>query len=217
MTSYQRYYQTGYYDHRYPVPNPATLRHIQAILRQSTGSDRRLLDYGCGSGRYCLPLSQENNLDIHVYDTCNEAISLLKQQLDEIDTIHTVKILNEEQIMESHTCYDIVLLLFGVLSHIPILEERQHLLQSLGHSLKPESGRLILSVPNKKRRFLQLQKRQGNGASDIQYQRQYQGQELHFFYHLYDRDELVGELQDAGFHIEDIVAESMFPESWLCH
>ncbi|ETW93016.1 MAG: hypothetical protein ETSY2_52175, partial [Candidatus Entotheonella gemina] len=193
------------------------LRHIQSVLQQCPEPSRQLLDYGCGSGRYGLPLAQEKNLIIHAYDVCDEAIDRLRQRLQETVASQTIHIINESEVLAAKGCYDVALLLFGVLSHIPEPEERQQVLRTLGNGLKPDRGRLILSVPNVKRRFLQVQKHQRHPAGDIQYQRQYRGQALHFFYHLYDRGGVVAELQAAGFQVEHLVAESILPESWLCH
>jgi SAM-dependent methyltransferase len=49
--SYNRYYDSGLYDARYPRPNPSTYRAALQLAGPATG----ILDFGAGTGRYTLP------------------------------------------------------------------------------------------------------------------------------------------------------------------
>jgi hypothetical protein len=50
--SYDAYFQTGHYAHRYPKPNP----NMGRLITQNAGTYGLALVFGCGTGRYipCL-------------------------------------------------------------------------------------------------------------------------------------------------------------------
>ena len=110
------------------------------------------------------------------------------------------------------------MLLFGVLSHVEYRSERLKLLRRLVGFLANDSSRIIISVPNQLRRF-----KRNNGSfsksdrnpGDIIYSRNYKGDELTFFYHLFTPKTLITDLKKAGLKVYKIYAESFFPERWV--
>jgi len=121
--------------------------------------------------------------------------------------------------------YDLVLMLFGVLSHVGGLEARTQTLRQIRRLMNVE-GRLVLTVPNLwRRRPFELVKaalarkfgqEQGLQAEpgNILFNRKLAGVSHQFFYHLYTVAGLTKELRDAGFEVTTVEAESVFPE-WL--
>ena len=55
----------------------------------------------------------------------------------------------------------------------------------------------------------------GQESGNITYTRNYKGNDLTFFYHLYTPETLVAELKEAGLVVHKICAESYFPECWV--
>lgn len=209
---YHHYFNSGHYVRRYPRANRTVLRLIHSLL-PACG---RVLDYGCGSGRYLLPLRQHAAACIG-FDVCTAALDSLRLQLDQLDDVTNLTLLGPAPTAISQHCaehgrVDLVLCLFGVLSHIDTPEQRRHTLRQLREALDPEHGRLLISVPNRHRRFRREQRNCGNQA-DIRYVRDCGGEPLQLSYHLYDIATFRRELQDAGFNIDYMQAESLWPES----
>lgn len=213
--AYQAYFLSGHYDRRYPRPNLTTWRRILAAL---TGQ-AHLLDFGCGSGRYLLPLrphvARAAGFDISV-----AALALLRERAMAAGW-HGLAILGPEAddmqaYVEREGPADVVLCLFGVLAHIADPVERRSALDRMKAALKPGTGRLILSVPNRARRFLSEQRAAGPGADGlVEYQRHMGQTHLSLPYQLYDPARLRRELTAAGFSVISMRAESVLPESWL--
>ena len=93
------------------------------------------------------------------------------------------------------------------------MQDRHTLLHYIQRNLNPESGTFILSVPNKRRRFRTLQQQQK--SHEVAYTREINQQTTHFYYCLYDVDSIQQELNNAGFTVTEIRAESVLPESWV--
>lgn len=212
---YQHYFASGYYDRRYPAPN----RTVMARARQLLPEGGRVLDYGCGSGRYLLPLRDKASRCIG-YDICPTALQLLEQQLQAADTLRSTTLLGPDESHILDYCrregpVDTVLCLFGVLSHIDSPAQRQHILRLLRRTLST-NGHLLISVPNKRRRFRREQRARGD-HDQIRYTRNCDGRTLELGYHLYDVAGFRRELMDAGFEVIRLQAESLFPEAWVSH
>jgi hypothetical protein len=111
------------------------------------------------------------------------------------------------------------------LSHLGERSVRLDALRKLKICLPP-NGRLIISVPNiwRRRPFELLamgiarRLRQATGFNredgNILFTRKLAGVSHQFYYHLYSVSSLRTELNEAGFVLEDISAESLLPE-WL--
>ena len=128
--SYDRYYASGLYDSRYPAPNPHVL---QLILNELGSTGGRILDFGCGSGRYALTLAQQPGVSVFAYDISAAAIQDLSRRCNEMITAGAMPARLEtlsgnlkdlEQRLEGDAGFDLVVLLFGVLGHIPHRERR---------------------------------------------------------------------------------------------
>ena len=212
---YETYFASGHYDRRYPVPNPTVLR----LIRQRLPQGGHLLDYGCGSGRYLLALRRQAGIAAG-FDVCQAALARLRQNIVRAeDAGHVLAIgpdpADIDRHLRRHGPADTVLCLFGVLSHIEGRAERRQTLRHLAGCLKPGTGRLILSVPNRARRFLSEQRAQPGGGGEIRYRRDLGEVSLELSYMLFDLDTLREELEGAGFALEHVGAESLVPES-LC-
>lgn len=212
---YQTYFSSGHYDRRYPRPN----RHVMAHARQLLPPQGKLLDYGCGTGRYLIPLRHHAGTCLG-FDVSTAALTTLDHHLTGRERRERVRLFGPETDELCRHCrslggVDLVLCLFGVIAHVETPARRRETLSLLGEALAP-GGRLLISVPNRRRRFRREQRR-FHGEDQIRYIRDCDGEPLELSYRLYDEGSLVDELVQAGYRVEGLHAESLFPESWISH
>lgn len=211
--AYEYYFSSGAYDERYPVPNVNVLNRILALLPPGG----HVIDYGCGSGRYLFPLRRKAGR-VAGYDVSTAALDLLRQRAADEGWPDLAVLGPDPDSLEAHTGQhgqaDLVLCLFGVLGHIVDFEDRHAALRRMAGLLKPGTGRLILSVPNRWRRFYVEQMR---AASDgqVAYKRLMNGASVDMHYQLFGPVRLRQELGAAGLRLESLSAESLFSESMI--
>jgi SAM-dependent methyltransferase len=222
-TLYDHYFASHEYRKRYPQPNKATLRFL---LDNGAGSAERVLDYGCGNGRYGLPLLERSNAHLTGYDISHAAIEefasyLRGTPLEQRATLYC----GEPALLEGTGGYDVILLLFGVLSHLGDRAARIAALRQMRRLISRE-GRLILTVPSVFRRrpleLLQALVDRGRGRAsgsqkepgNVFFTRQIADAPHRFFYHLYSVTGLRAELAQAGFSLRRASPESLLPE-WM--
>jgi tRNA (uracil-5-)-methyltransferase TRM9 len=216
LASYERYFASGQYDRRYPRPNPTVMR----LLRPYLSPTAHVIDYGCGSGRYLLAVSERVAVAAG-FDVCEAALDRLRnagRRRGDRGVLHVLGPAPSalEAHVERHGPADLVLCLFGVLSHID-RAERGAVLRRIARLLKPGTGRLVLSVPNRRRRFRSEQRTQAASDGEVSYLRRIRGAALPLSYKLYDAETLRAELRAAGFEAATIAAESLVPESLLAN
>jgi SAM-dependent methyltransferase len=220
---YDHYFACKDYEKRYPAPNAATL---EFLLRHGAGKAGRILDFGCGNGRYALALLEATSAHVTGYDISTSAIEEFSNFLKQTPFGPRVRLLTgPREVLAGPERFDVVLLLFGVLSHIGGCADRLDVLCDLRAMMAPQ-GRLVLTVPSIwRRRPLELLsatfKRLTGRAQDVQaeagnieFTRLLGGISHTFFYHLYSVRRLRQELQSCGFEIVEMDAESVLPE-WL--
>jgi SAM-dependent methyltransferase len=228
--SYDRYYCTGLYDVRYPRPNPPT---FECVLRLAETS-ARILDFGAGSGRYALPILQATGAFVCAYDISADACRALELRATSAG-IGDQRFLITPHLDAARSAgpYDLVVLLFGVLSHIEATENRIDALDAM-RSMLTGHGRLLLTVPNAVRRFplhassagkvsegrgkpslLARKRRYYPSARQVTYRHVLDGSERPFPYYLFSRRQLASELSAAGFALELLEADSILPERRL--
>jgi SAM-dependent methyltransferase len=213
--AYQRYFTSGTYDRRYPTPNRTMWRRIMAHL----GPESAVLDYGCGSGRYLLKLRGKVARAIG-FDVSPAALSMVRAHVGARGWDALSVIGPEAADLEAHLAeqgpVDVVLCLFGVVGHITDAGERCAALARMARALRP-GGRLLISVPNRTRRFRAEQVAgQGAGQGDlVRYTRQIEGEAVPLSYQLFDAARLERELRAAGFSLRVVGCESVLPEDWL--
>lgn len=217
VSNYNRYFSSGIYDHRYPHVNRNTLALINQHMTQQP-PQAHVLDYGCGDGRYLLPLLEDHpQAAFRAFDIASAPLKILEQKILQQQWIKRVALYDSLETLtldiKANASIDVALVLFGVFSHIESAKERQQVLRVLREHITPNTGRLILSVPNKARRFIRLQKQQKSHA--IHYTRQINQQDMVFYYHLYSVESIQEELRHAGFDHIEARAESLLPESWV--
>jgi 2-polyprenyl-3-methyl-5-hydroxy-6-metoxy-1,4-benzoquinol methylase len=220
--NYNHYFSTGIYKQRYPRVNRHTLAFINYYANKKP-ADLSMLDYGCGNGRYLIKLLFCHlNAHFIAYDISSTPLQILRETLLSIKQSARVSIVDNVELLDNTSSpydhdkplhCDIALLLFGVLSHVPSSVERQKILTCLREKIAPKSGHLLLSVPNKKRRFAAMQKQQN--SYEITYSRNIDNQVTDFYYHLYDTGTIRTELNNANLEVINIRAESLLPESWV--
>lgn len=213
LDNYKIYFASGEYDRRYQGPNRRMLRKAKSLL--PVGG--RFLDYGCGYGRYLLPLASDARHAIG-FDICLEAFEAVKRFMG-ANTPPSVQLTGPApaqllRAAEQVDGVDLALCLFGVLAHIDDAAARAETLSLLGRCLAPD-GVLLVSVPNRRRRFLAEQKAT-NGQAQIRYTRVLDGVSLSMSYQLYDCEWLAAELESAGFRVDSMGAESFLPEAVVC-
>ncbi len=221
--TYDLYYASRHYEHRYPVPNPAT---FDFLLAQGLHRARSVLDLGCGNGRYAMALLGQGSARITGCDPSQGALDEFRRRLQghparsRIRLVHgCVKALSPED------RFDAILLLFGVLGLLGERERRVATLRALREHALP-GARLALTVPSAWRRLpgARLQAwwrglRDPSAASrsrDIRFERHFGGRAHHFCYHLYGAAELRQELAEGGWRLVLLEAESVLPESLIC-
>ena len=217
VENYDRYFASRLYDQRYPRPNPSCLALIVDEIRQQ---GRRVLDFGCGNGRYTAPLLERTDAALVAYDISPEAIRELSQrQAPHLESGRLQPVLGDltalREAAKSGERFDLAIMMFGVLGHISPQTLRQEALTTIRNLLRP-GGRLIVTVPNIRRRFLKEQtvaQRRGLEPGDIFYRRRANDRTIHMYYHLYTRKEFQQELEQTGFHLVRLRAESVLPES----
>jgi SAM-dependent methyltransferase len=210
---YEAYFASGHYDRRYPVPNPTVLR----LIRRRLPRGGHVLDFGCGSGRYLLALRGQAGIAAG-YDVCHAALARFRSNIAR-KRADGIRVLGPDPAdidrhLARHGAADVVLCLFGVLSHIEGRGERRRTLRRLGGCLKPD-GRLIVSVPNRARRFRSEQRAQAD--AEIRYVRNVGELSLELSYKLFDLDSFREELEGAGFALEQVGAESLVPETLVAN
>lgn len=220
---YDHYFACQDYQKRYPAPNAATLTFLFA---HGAGQAGQILDFGCGNGRYALALLQQTQATVTGYDISLAALQAFKNLLDSTRFGPRARLLTGPlAVLEDGERFDMVLMLFGVLSHVGGQAARAEVLRQLHASMEPH-GRLVLSVPSvwrrRPRELLRaaLKRRTGQAQGvqaepgNIEFTRLLGGEPHTFFYHLYSARSLRRELLACGFAVEAMEAESVLPE-WL--
>jgi 2-polyprenyl-3-methyl-5-hydroxy-6-metoxy-1,4-benzoquinol methylase len=224
MTALYDYYYTSHaYSSRYPKPNRATL---EFLLNNGAEHAASILDYGCGSGRYALALLQRTQARVIGYDLSQPALNEFSAYLQGSPFAARATLLcGKAELLEGRGGYDVIMMMFGVLSHVG---DRAVRLKTLRHlrSLITDRGRLILTVPSIFRRrpleLLNAKIRRATGRAteplkepgSIMFTRNIANKNLHFFYHLYTVNGLKEELLEAGFVLRTLSPESVLPE-WM--
>ena len=222
--TYDKYYRSHGYRERYPVPNAATLDYL---LRHGAREAAHILEFGCGDGRYARALLERTRARLTGFDISAPSLQELARSLNGSPHRDRVTLVSGTiDDLPHDEQYDLVLMLFGVLSHLGDRRTRIDTLCRLRERMRP-GGRLILSVPSiYRRRPLDLCRHacarwRGHAspplheAGNIGFVRYVHGERLSFFYHLYTARRLADELRAAGFLLRDCEAESVFPEWWL--
>lgn len=214
QTLYDAYFASHDYDLRYPRPNLATMAFMR---RHGAMSCSRALDFGCGSGRYAVPLLEESALRLTACDISAGAIASFDRRIEASPLAPRVELVHGGlEAIPGEPRFDLILLLFGVLSHVGSRSERLALLRRL-HELATPGCSLFVTVPNIwRRRPLELMgsllRRDRETLGDIRFSRMIAGQQRSFHYHLYSVAGLHAELAEAGWNIVACEAESIFPE-----
>jgi tRNA (uracil-5-)-methyltransferase TRM9 len=230
VESYDRYYGSGLYDVRYPRPNPPTCRSALRLARTSS----RILDFGAGSGRYTMPFLHATNAFVCAYDISADACRALELEATAAD-VGGERLLITADLDAARAAgpYDLVVALFGVLSHIEGKENRIDILSSIRSVLSPD-GLLLLTVPHALRRFPLHASSGGRGgetsgassaraqarryfpsARPVIYRHHVENEVRPFPYYLFSRRELTAELSAAGFALEVLESDSILPERRL--
>lgn len=221
---YNQYYQSGLYKTRYPSANPNVLSFIHTQLSVLPINPKsQILDFGCGQGRYLLALANTYNLHFIGYDISARAISDLEELLLlNHNSNNKIHLFSKKQKLEKYLKHSkpisLSLMMFGVLSHITQASERVNILKENKAQLASQDGAILLSVPNRSRRFLLKQacnlvkNISIKNSESIQYQRK---GKIKLNYHLYTLSSLKQELALAGLEAIISQAESMLPEKWV--
>lgn len=218
--AYDQYYRSGLYRSRYPRPNPAVAAMVAAALPAAPGG--AVLDFGCGNGRYLPLLLARPDLAVTGYDISREAIARCATTFAPEVAQGRLQLVRGELPTLLDTVpaasQDTVLLLFGVLGHVRGRARRIATLRALHGLLRP-GGRLLATVPNRRRRFLAEQRRCRSLVAtgvlepgDILYSRAAPGGSVTLYYHLFTAAEFAEDLQAAGFAAPRLDAESILPE-----
>lgn len=219
--NYNQYFASHLYNQRYPHPNLSSL----AIVTREIYKDRKkILDFGCGNGRYAAPLLDQTEATITACDISQKAIDELSVRCARHVESGRLRLVCGDLSALANTPrpgegFDLAILMFGVLGHIFSRALRQETLATIRRLLRP-GGRIIVTVPNAARRFLRRQVmarrlvREGQlEPGDIFYERTADKVSVEMYYHLYTLKEFGRELEQQGFRLIQVRAESVLPES----
>lgn len=215
--SYDTYIGTGLYSRRYPRSNANMARLLGGVV----GAGDCVLDFGCGDGRYIGKLLDAGARVIG-YDISPVAIETVATtyagaiQAGRLQTVgFSLDALTRA--VAPGRC-DVALLMFGVLGHIRGDAQRVETLRTVRSLLKP-GGRLVVTVPNRARRFAKEQAACRDMVAagvleegDILYQRHDASGSIDMFYHLFTPDSFADLLTRSGFETSRMLAESVMPE-----
>jgi len=216
-SSYDTYIGTGLYGRRYPRSNANMARLLGSVV---TAGDC-VLDFGCGDGRYIGPLL-ESGARVIGYDispVALESVAATYGAAISAGRLQTVGYSLDAltRAVAPGSC-DVALLMFGVLGHIRGHAQRVEALRTVRSLLKP-SGRLVVTVPNRARRFAKEQAACRDMVAaglleegDILYQRHDATGSIDMFYHLFTPASFAELLTSSGFVTQRMVPESVMPE-----
>jgi SAM-dependent methyltransferase len=191
----------------------------------------RILDFGAGSGRYTMPLLRSTDAFLCAYDISVDACEILKARASSAGVAsQRLLVTSDLDVASAAGPYDLVLALFGVLSHIEKSEDRMKVLTSIRSMLVP-GGRFLVTVPNSFRRFPLHSSRSGRegeiGDSSpllasprsyfprqrlVNYSHYLENVQETFPYYLFSRQGLVTELSASSFNLDILEADSVLPE-----
>ncbi len=219
--NYDQYFASQLYDQRYPRPNPSSLA---IVVREIYEGRKRVLDFGCGNGRYAAPLLEQTDARIVACDISREAIDELSARCAKHVEEGRLRPICGDLSVLTHTIdqgegFDLAILMFGVLGHVFPRALRQKTLATIRSLLRP-GGRIVVTVPNAARRFPKRQAmarhlvQEGHlEPGDILYERKANHVVVKMYYHLYTLEEFVREIEQQGFRMIQVRAESVLPES----
>jgi tRNA (uracil-5-)-methyltransferase TRM9 len=212
--SYNVYYASGHYDHRYPRPNGRMLALIRHALHHSGLT--HVIDFGSGNGRYVLPLLAESPITATAVELDGVARAQLAERAARAEVAERLRIVTDLDELPARPEHpSLVLSPFGALAHITDPHTRLETLSRLYAIAGPE-GRFVASVPNRTRRHLRAQVgnllRRRAPAARVRYSRKLAGSRHAFDIHLFSPTALVTELTRAGFTVESLSCESLLPE-----
>lgn len=221
--TYDLYYASRHYEHRYPVPNPSTLAFL---LAQGLHRSRSVLDLGCGNGRYAMALLARGCASLTGCDPSEGALCEFRRRLGASPWRGQVRLLQGgAEALGPQDRFDAILLLFGVLGLLGDRDRRVGTLRALRERSLP-GARLVLTVPSTWRRLPGQRlwawwqglrhPASARSARDVRFQRHFGGRAHDFMYHLYGAGELRQELADGGWRLVLLEAESVLPESLIC-
>ena len=221
--NYDQYFSSRLYEQRYPRPNPSSLA---IIIGEIDALGKRVLDVGCGNGRYAETLLESTDATIVACDISKEAIDGLSSRCSGYVASGRLRPLLGDPTVVADSIgenekFDLVIMVFGVLGHIYPRSLRRATLAAI-HALLRPGGRIVVTVPNAARRFAKQQASsqhlvaQGHlEAGDILYERTSHGLAVKMYYHLYTLQEFEQELEQQGFRLIRLTAESILPESGI--
>ncbi|MGL5827497.1 MAG: class I SAM-dependent methyltransferase [Nocardioides sp.] len=213
--SYEVYYESGYYDHRYPAPNEFTLGRVFELVPDYLCTPY-ILDIGAGSGRYAIPLAK-SGIRVLAVERSTQARQQLQHRIevnsleDRIQLYSHLDEVPEELVKRSAVC----LVLFGLLGHATY-NERRSLISRLTELL-PQNATISGSVPNRARRFRTEQGRalivdSGGRGRRFRYSRTIAGRRCHFEYTAFSAKEVEIEMASMGWSGTQTWSESLFSE-----
>jgi SAM-dependent methyltransferase len=220
---YDEYFESKRYSSRYPMCNRRSFSYMMNIVKNTPCA--KVLDYGCGNGRYSIPLLRNTDTQICLFDISCIAMEQLNDLLNPRDEERILaRCKKDGELAEQE--YDLIICMFGVLSHIPYRCERLRVLR-LFYDKLAKKGKLILSVPNNKRRFIfdqvkyilkrffRCSETPAVETRDIMYKRKVSDTKKKIFFHLYDKKSIIEDLKEIGFFVKTISAESILPEKMV--
>jgi SAM-dependent methyltransferase len=197
----------------------------EAMVQQAFIPGQRILDIGCGGGREASALVQ-HELRVVAMDLVPAMVQAARSHGRKKGLLGNYVVGNAVSLPFCDACFDGVAMLGAIIAHVPGREGRVQAIRAVWRTLRP-GGKLAMTTHNRRchwkfrlyfacmNRFRRLARRLGLGTtlgdndrwgtriSEARSRRP-------VFFHMYDLDEALADLREAGFEVVDARARAEF-------
>ena len=141
--NYDQYFSSRLYEQRYPRPNPSSLA---IIIGEIDALGKRVLDVGCGNGRYAETLLERTDATIVACDISREAIDGLSSRCSGYVAAGRLRPLLGDPTVVADSLgegekFDLAIMVFGVLGHIYPRSRRRCARLFAAATIEPDAAR----------------------------------------------------------------------------
>ena len=197
----------------------------EALVQQAFVPGQRILDIGCGGGREASAMVQ-HGLRVVAMDLVPAMVQAARSYGRKKGLLSSYVVGNAVSLPFCDACFDGVAMLGAIIAHVPGRDGRVQAIRAVWRTLRP-GGKLAMTTHNRRcrwklriyfacvNRFRRLGRRLGLGTSlgdnDRWSTRISEARSRRpVFFHMYDLDEALADLQEAGFEVVDARARAEF-------
>ena len=197
----------------------------EALVFRAFAPGQLVLDVGCGAGREAVPMAR-HGIRVVAMDFVHEMVQATAAHATAHSTAVAPLVGSVTTLPFREGSFDGVALLGPVIAHVPIRDERIAALHSVWRLLRP-GGLLVMTTHNRRchwkfrlyfacvNRWRRLARRLGHDSGLEDFDRwtiriSKGGWRQPAFFHMYDRDEAIADLQAAKFEVLDTIVWTGF-------